>query len=100
MKNLIFSMLMIIIACTNFAYAGNSVNSIRTSSGQLVSIGDSYAIMIDKLKQAPISTRSYEIVKNREKYTLYEYIYHIDNSYYTILVKNSHIESISWDSSS
>lgn len=85
---------------TNLVYAGNSTNSVRTSSGQVVSVGDSYAIMIDKFQQAPISTRSYEIIQNHEKYTVYEYIYRIDNSYYTILVKNSKIESISWDRSS
>lgn len=84
------------LSTTNI-YASNSINSMRTPSGQLVSIGERYNSFISKIQLSPISTRNYEVEKDGEKYTIYEYTYLIENSYYTVSIKNNLVDSIIWD---
>ena len=78
-------------------FARSEARSVRTPIGEIVSIGDSYINMINKFKENPISTQSYEIKENQTKYTVYEYVYLIDERYYTISVVNGLVKSISWD---
>jgi len=77
--------------------AGTATNAVRTNSGQIVSVGDSYISMMSKFKEAPLSSRSYEIEKNELKYTVTEYYYLVNNIYYTIIVEKNKITAISWD---
>ncbi len=41
-------------------FAGTLTNTVRTSSGQLISIGDSFADMNTRIAQSPISMQTYE----------------------------------------
>ena len=77
--------------------AGTSTNAVRTNSGQIVAVGDSYISMMNKFKEAPLSSSSYEIEKNELKYTVTEYYYLLNNIYYTIIVEKNTITAISWD---
>jgi hypothetical protein len=77
--------------------AGTPTNAVRTNSGQIVAVGDTYISMVNKFQEAPLSSRSYEIEKNELKYTVTEYYYLLNNLYYTITVEKSTIKAISWD---
>lgn len=77
--------------------ASTSTNSVRTNSGQIVAVGDTYISMINKFQEAPLSTRSYEVEKNSLKYTVTEFYYLVNNIYYTITVEKNTIKAISWD---
>ena len=79
------------------AMATSSTHSMRTSTGQIISVGDNYISMVDKIQQQPVSTRSYEVKEKSHKYTVNEYIYLVGNTYYTINIVNSSIHSITWD---
>ncbi|WP_174494142.1 hypothetical protein [Acinetobacter sp. Marseille-Q1623] len=81
----------------SLSYASSTTNSIRTSAGQLISIGDSYIHMVDKIQQEPLLSRSYEVKNQSEKYTVNELTYLIDNVYYTISIINGSIKEIKWD---
>ncbi|MCX5469943.1 hypothetical protein [Acinetobacter nematophilus] len=41
-------------------FAGTSTNTVHTSSGQLISIGDSFTDMNTPIAQSPISMQTYE----------------------------------------
>jgi len=97
MKKILSISLLCLSLVSHTVIAASSVNSIRTSSGQIVSVGDNYISMVDKFQQQPFSTRSYEIREKAQKYTVNEYIYLVDNVYYTIALVNNSIRSITWD---
>lgn len=94
-KLIIFFLLSTVISQDIFARS--ETRSVRTPIGEIVSIGDSYINMVNKFQEKPISTQSYEIKENKTKYTVYEYIYLIDDRYYTISIVNGLVKSISWD---
>ncbi|QIC71752.1 MULTISPECIES: hypothetical protein [Acinetobacter] len=77
--------------------ASTSTNAVRTNSGQIVAVGDTYISMINKFQDAPLSTRSYEVEKNSLRYTVTEFYYLVNNIYYTITVEKNTIKAISWD---
>lgn len=95
MKKIIFIFLFIFLSFE--AIAANESRSMRTPSGKIISIGDTYISMIDKLPEAPISSRSYDIKERHSKITVNEYVYLVYNIYYTFTVINNSITSISWE---
>ena len=97
MKVIKLLILSLLITYMHTVVAGIPTNAVRTDSGQIVSVGDSYISMINKFQKSPLSSRSYEIEENRLKYTVTEYYFLVDNSYYTITIMNNSIKSISWD---
>lgn len=96
MKNILAIAALILMIVSN-AYAASSTSTVRTASGQLVSVGDSYISMIDRFQQAPVSSRSYEYKDSTGQYTATEYVYLLENTYYTITIVNNAVKSIVWD---
>lgn len=96
MKN-VLAMATLVIAIISNVFAATSTNTVRTATGQLVSIGDSYISMIDKFQQPPVSSRSYEYKDTTGQYTATEYVYLLENTYYTITIVNNAVKSIVWD---
>lgn len=77
--------------------ASTETSTVRSQNGSLVYLGDSYANLMQKMQQAPVSQRSYEWEENRKKLTAVDYIYLIDNTYYTVTVVNNVVKKIVWD---
>ena len=97
MKKILSIALLSFSLFSHSAIASSPINSIRTSTGQIVSVGDNYISMVDKFQQQPFSTRSYEVKERSNKYTVNEYIYLVDNTYFTVSIVNNSITSILWD---
>jgi len=94
MKNSLVLVLSLFIS--NFVYASTAASTVRTSSGQLVSLGDSYEEMASRINQSPISMRSYETVQVEKMITASDYTYEIENILYTFTVINNQIQKITW----
>ena len=74
--------------------ASTETSTVRSQNGSLVYLGDSYANLMQKMQQAPVSQRSYEWEENRKKLTAVDYIYLIDNTYYTVTVVNNVVKKL------
>lgn len=97
MKSLLFLVFSVIISSS--AFAGTSTTAVRTSSGQLVSVGDSLTEMSTRIGQSPISMNTYERKEGKEgktTVTVSNYIYEIENVTYTFTVVNNQIRKIEW----
>ena len=88
--------LMLSLFISGSVIAGTSTNTVRTISGQLISIGDSYADMSTRIAQSPISMHPYEKKEGKTTVTVSNYIYEIDQIYYTFTVIDNHIRHIEW----
>ncbi|WP_151807420.1 hypothetical protein [Acinetobacter bereziniae] len=88
--------LMLSLFISGSVIAGTSTNTVRTISGQLISIGDSYADMSTRIAQSPISMHIYEKKEGKTTVTVSNYIYEIDQIYYTFTVIDNHIRHIEW----
>ncbi|MBJ9985313.1 hypothetical protein IAE19_07625 [Acinetobacter sp. S40] len=89
--------LMTLLTSPMIVFAYNETRSMRSQNGSLVYIGDSYINLMQKMQQAPVSQRSYEWEENRKKLNAVDYIYLIDNTYYTVTVVNNTVKKIVWD---
>ena len=97
-KTRFFSIVLMTLSMSpTLVFASSETNSIRSQNGSLVYIGDSYANLMQKIQQAPVSQRSYEWEENRKKLSAVDYIYLIDNTYYTVTVVNNVVKKIVWD---
>lgn len=95
MKNtLLFSLTMMM---ASFTFAGTSASSVRTHSGQLVSLGDSISEMTSRIGKSPISMNSYEMQQGDTSITVTEYVFEIENILYTFSLNNNKITQIKWD---
>ncbi|MFW1748918.1 hypothetical protein ACG9XW_22370 [Acinetobacter guillouiae] len=94
MKSLLFLVFSLIISSS--AFAGISTTAVRTSSGQLVSVGDSLTEMSTRIGQSPISMNTYERKEGKTTVTVSNYIYEIENVTYTFTVVNNQIREIEW----
>ncbi len=87
--------LMLSLFISGSVIAGTSTNTVRTISGQLISIGDSYADMSTQdCSRSPISMHTYEKKEGKTTVTVSNYIYEIDQIYYTFTVIENHIRHI------
>ena len=77
-------------------FAATETSSMRTSSGQLVSIGDSLSDMVARLDQSPKSMNSYEIKEGHLIKTVSDYSYEIAGVTYTFTIMNNQIRKIVW----
>jgi len=91
-----FLTLALALIISNFAYAVVTTSTVRTSSGQLVSLGDTYAEMAARINQSPVSMRSYETKQAETTITVSDYTYEIENILYTFTVINNQIQKITW----
>ncbi|WP_130803058.1 hypothetical protein [Acinetobacter ihumii] len=96
-KLFVYSVFMALLSSSTLILASTETNSMRSQSGNLVYVGDSYANLMQKMQQAPISQRSYEWQENRKTLSAVDYIYLIDNTYYTVTVVNNQVKKIVWD---
>lgn len=95
MKNtLLFSLTMMM---ASFTFAGTSASSVRTHSGQLVSLGDSISEMTSRIGKSPISMSSYEMQQGDTSITVTDYVFEIENILYTFTLNNNKITQIKWD---
>lgn len=94
MKSILTLVLALTISSTLFA--ATETTSMRTSSGQLVSIGDSFSEMATRLGQSPKSMNSYEIKEDNLTKTVSDYIYEIAGVNYTFTVINNQVRKIVW----
>jgi hypothetical protein len=77
-------------------FAGTSASSVRTASGQLVAVGDSFADMTTRIAQSPISMQTYETKEGKTTVTVSNYTYEIDQINYTFTIINNQIRQIEW----
>ena len=52
--------LILTLLLSNTVFAGTTASSVRTDSGQVVSVGDSFTEMSSRINQSPVSMNSYE----------------------------------------
>lgn len=93
-KTLVFSLTMMM---ASFTFAGTSASTVRTHSGQLVSLGDSISEMTSRIGKSPISMNSYEIKQGDTTITVTDYVFEIENILYTFTLNNNKITKIEWD---
>ena len=81
---------------SSFAFAATSTSAVRTSSGQIVNVGDTVSEMMMRIAQSPVSMNSYEVKENDLTVTASDYTYDIDNVLYTLTVINNQVRKIEW----
>lgn len=84
------------ICISSFAFADSAASTVRTTSGQLVTIGDTIAEMSSRINQSPISMNSYETKDGETTITVSDYTYEIENILYTFTVTKNRISKITW----
>lgn len=88
--------LVISLFISSFAIAGTSTSAVRTSSGQIVNVGDTVSEMMMRITQSPVSMNSYEVKENDLTVTASDYTYDIDNVLYTLTIINNQVRKIEW----
>lgn len=81
---------------SSFAFAATSTSAVRTSSGQIVNVGDTASEMMMRIAQSPVSMNSYEVKEGDLTVTASDYTYDIDNVLYTLTVINNQVRKIEW----
>lgn len=81
---------------SSFAIAGTSTSAVRTSTGQMVNVGDSVSEMMLRIAQSPVSMNSYEMKEGDLTVTASDYTYDIDHVLYTFTVVNNQVRKIEW----
>lgn len=80
----------------SFAHAANETSSIRTPEGQLISLGDTFIDMQNRLKLSPNSMLTREFKDGENVNLVMDYKYEIENMMYTITIVNDYIKKIKW----
>ena len=90
------SLALILLTAMSFAHAANQTSSIRTPEGQLISLGDSFTDMQNRLKLSPNSMITREFKDGENLDLAMDYKYEIENMMYTITIVNDHVKKIEW----
>ncbi|WEI23284.1 hypothetical protein PYR74_04405 [Acinetobacter bereziniae] len=92
--------LMLSLFISGSVIAGTSTNTVRTISGQLISIGDSYADMSTRIAQSPISMHTYEKKEGKRQslsqiifMKLIRFIIHLQLLKITFAILNGHVKT-------
>lgn len=88
--------LMLSLSLSSIAIAANQTTTLRTPTGQLVSVGDSYTELVTRMDQSPLSMNSYEWKQGKNRYMAMDYLYQIENTVYTVTVVNNQVKKIEW----
>lgn len=88
--------LILTLLLSNTVFAGTTASSVRTDSGQVVSVGDSFTEMSSRINQSPVSMNSYETKEGETTVTVSDYTYDIDNIRYTFTIINNQVKKIEW----
>lgn len=91
-----FLALALVLSFSSFTFAGTATSSVRTPSGQLVNVGDSFADMNSRISQSPVSMNSYETKEGETTITVSNYTYDIDNISYTFTIIKNQVKKIEW----
>ncbi|AXY57521.1 hypothetical protein CDG60_13710 [Acinetobacter chinensis] len=75
-------------------FAATESSSVRTPTGQLVSVGDTLTEMEERMGQSPESMNTYELKEKDHSHIASAYVYEIDNSIYTLTVVNNQVKKI------
>ena len=93
-----YSVLFLLSGCAiSHAVAATETRVIRTDNGQLVHLGDSYIQLLQNMAQQPVSVRHYEWEEGDKKFTASDYVYLLENTYYTVTVVDNAVKKIVWD---
>lgn len=81
----------ILLTAMSFTHTANETSSIRTQEGQLISLGDTFTDMQNRLKLSPNSmiTRKFKEGENLD--LAMDYKYEIENMMYTITIVNDRV---------
>lgn len=88
--------LSLFLLTSNAVFAGTSASSARTSSGQIIAVGDSISDMMSRINQSPLSMNTYETKDGEKTVTVSDYTYEIDNISYTFTIINNQVKKIEW----
>ncbi|AXQ23292.1 hypothetical protein BEN71_14980 [Acinetobacter wuhouensis] len=88
--------LILTLLLSNTVFAGTTASSVRTDSGQIISVGDSLTEMSSRINQSPVSMNSYETKEGETTVTVSDYTYDIDNIRYTFTIINNQVKKIEW----
>lgn len=88
--------LMLSLFSVSMVYAANETRSLRTATGQIVSVGDRFSQVIEATNQTAHLIQSYEWKENKNRYTANVYHYEDGNSVYNITVVNNEVKKIEW----
>ena len=80
----------------SFAHTANETSSILTPEGQLISLGDTFADMQNRLKLSPNSMITREFKEGEKLDLAMDYKYEIENMMYTITIVNDRVRKIEW----
>ena len=86
----------ILLTAMSFAHAANETSSIRTPEGQLISLGDTFTDMQNRLKLSPNSMITHEFKEGKNLDLAMDYKYEIENMMYTITIVNDRVRKIEW----
>ncbi|WP_445660917.1 hypothetical protein [Acinetobacter sp. F16] len=94
-------MLKQLLTCTlltamSFVHAANETSSIQTPEGQLISLGDTFTDMQNRLNLSPNSMNTREFKEGGNVYLAMDYKYEIENMMYTITIVNNYVKRIEW----
>ena len=84
------------MSASTLTFAASETTSIRTVTGQIVSIGDSFSDVVTRLNQSPKSMNSYEIKEDNVVKTVSDYVYEISGITYTLTIINNQVRKIVW----
>lgn len=83
-------------SCSGLLFAANQTDTLRTSNGQLVTVGNNYSDFIKRMDQSPVSMHSYTWNEGKKHSTAMDYVYQIENTLYTVTVVNNKVKKIEW----
>ena len=86
----------ILLTAMSFAHTANETSSILTPEGQLISLGDTFADMQNRLKLSPNSMITREFEEGEKLDLAMDYKYEIENMMYTITIVNDRVRKIEW----
>ena len=96
MKSIFACIIALTMSDSTLTFAARETTSIRTVTGQIVSIGDSFSDVVTRLNQSPKSMNTYEIKEDNVVKTVSDYVYEISGITYTLTIINNQVRKIVW----
>ena len=96
MKSIFTCIIALTMSASTLTFAASETTSIRTVTGQIVSIGDSFSDVVTRLNQSPKSMNTYEIKEDNVVKTVSDYVYEISGITYTLTIINNQVRKIVW----
>ena len=71
-------------------------SSIKTASGTMIHVGDSFHELVTRMGQSPNAMSIYTFTENHKLYRAMRYVYDIDGKQYFLTVVENQIRQIEW----